>query len=163
MEFPQNYDTKRWGCSLFILSVLVWLITITAVFQIRINDLAGNIGITLISLIVQYYNYLCVQYNSYQSIIRITENVSGYDDSLNAVSDDVNTLKNGFGKVDNDVNTLKNGFGKVDNDVKTLNNSLGKLSEDVKTLMNGFGQLGGDVKTLKDVLDKLKMLLKGKP
>ena len=149
MEFPQNYDTKRWGCSLFILSVLVWLITITAVFQIRINDLAGNIGITLISLIVQYYNYLCVQYNSYQSIIRITENVSGYDDSLNAVSDDVNTLKNGFGK--------------VDNDVKTLNNSLGKLSEDVKTLMNGFGQLVDDVKTLKDVLDKLKMLLKGKP
>ena len=160
MDFPQNYDTKRWGCSLFILSVLVWLITITAVFQIRINDLAGNIGIALISFIVFYY--LCVQYNSHHSIIRITENVSGYDDGLKTVSGDVKTLKHGVGMVGKDVNTLKDGFGKVDNDVKTLNDSLGKLGEDVKTLLNGFGQLGGDVKTLKDVLDNLKMLLKGK-
>ena len=159
MDLPQGLDAKRWGCSLFILSVFVWLITITAVFQIRINDLAGNIGITLIPLIFQY---LCVQYNSHHSIIRITENVSGYDDSLKTLSDDVKALKHGLGKVGEDVNTLKNGFGKVGNDVKTLNDSLGKLGDDVKTLMNGFGQLGGDVKTLKDALAKLKMLLKGK-
>ena len=43
--------------------------------------------------------------------------MSGYDDSLNTVSDDVKTLKHGFGKVGEDVNTLKDGFVNVGNDV----------------------------------------------
>ena len=46
----ENLDIKRAGTVLFII-VLIWLITITTVFQIRINDIPGNVDITLVQFI----------------------------------------------------------------------------------------------------------------
>ena len=46
-------DVKNVGLLVFVISVLVWLITITAVFQVKISDTAGDIGITFIPFIDQ--------------------------------------------------------------------------------------------------------------
>ena len=42
------------GTVIFIVSVLIWLITITAVFETKLQDLEGNFDIEYIPFIDQY-------------------------------------------------------------------------------------------------------------
>ena len=97
MDLSGNYDTKRWGCSLFIVSVLVWLITITAVFQVTINHTAGNMGITYFSFIDHFFISHVYSIIFIILLFVITENVSGNDNSLMTVSDEMNKLEGGLG------------------------------------------------------------------
>ena len=50
----ENLDIKRAGTVLFII-VLIWLITITTVFQLRLNDIPGKVDITLIQFVCYKY------------------------------------------------------------------------------------------------------------
>ena len=51
MDISQGGGAKGVGLLLFIVSVVIWLITITAVFQIKLNETSGNIRITYIPFI----------------------------------------------------------------------------------------------------------------
>ena len=45
------------GTVIFIVSVLIWLITITAVFETKLQDLEGNLEIEYIPFIDQYHHF----------------------------------------------------------------------------------------------------------
>ena len=94
-----NLDIKRARTVLFII-VIIWLITITTVFQIRINDIPGNVDITLIQFM--YYQRHIVWCLPFCNLF-ITENVKSltndFDDALQNLRKDMKEMNEELAKL----------------------------------------------------------------